>query len=758
MKRLVYLVALAALAGGAAGAVAAEPAASAAKRQEFLEQILHMLPASPAWNSWARASGVLPPDFDALPSVPFLPDPLRFANGKEVRKEDWPRRRQELLKLFEQYVIGSVPASPGNVRPAEIKAREEAGALINEVVLEFGPEHQARLHVELMIPKGRGPFPVFLTQDNHRGWAVVAVSRGYIGCVYAGADSRDDTGAWVSLWPDHDWTKLTRRAWAASRCIDYLHTLPVVDTNRIALTGHSRNGKLALIGAAIDRRVNAVISSSSGAGGACSYRLFSETQFGEGIELITRTFPDWLHPRLRYFAGRENKLPVDQPELIACIAPRPCLISTALNDSVESIWAIEQTFYSARRVYALLGKGQELNLRYRPGSHETRAEDIEAYLDWLDTVFGRGDFPVPDMAIYPTYEQWQKLSGEEIDPKTFPTNTLEGLMLGAGGATIKTTEQWQQKREEIRERVVWGLGNAPQYAEARLGKYGSEAGHVATMLGRGSVPRGLQKQSWNFGNYIAGDLYFPTNADKSGPRLPAVVWVHPISNPTGYVPGYRRGEPPHLALAREGFAVFAFDQIGNGSRLAEVKNFYLRYPNWSLLGKTVEDTLAAVEALEKLDFVDPKRIFVLGYGTGAMTALHAAALDDRIAGVVSVAGFTPMRLDTLDKGTGGVARWSRWLPWQPRLGAFVAYEAHIPYDYHELLALIAPRRALVFAPKVDYQATMSDVKRCIEEAGKVYDFYGVKTNLQFQELDDYNRFSPETQKVVFEQLKRVAGL
>ncbi len=101
----------------------------------------------------------------------------------------------------------------------------------------------------------------------------------------------------------------------------------------------------------------------------------------------------------------------------------------------------------------------------------------------------------------------------------------------------------------------------------------------------------------NFGNYIAGDLYFPTNADKTGAKLPAVVWLHPISNPGGYIGDYRRGEPAHTALARMGFAVFAFDQIGNGSRLTEVKQFYLRYPNWSLLGKNVEDALAAVEAL-----------------------------------------------------------------------------------------------------------------------------------------------------------------
>ena len=125
------------------------------------------------------------------------------------------------------------------------------------MTLEFGPRHAGRLNVELIIPKGEGPFPVFMTQDTHRRWALVAVSRGYLGCVYAGADSRDDTEAWRTIWPEHDWTKLTRRAWAASRCIDYLHTLPFVKTNQIALTGHSRNGKTSLI--ASQRRVSSFL-------------------------------------------------------------------------------------------------------------------------------------------------------------------------------------------------------------------------------------------------------------------------------------------------------------------------------------------------------------------------------------------------------------------------------------------------------------------------------------------------------------------
>jgi dienelactone hydrolase len=732
---------------------------SPGRRQALLEETLRVLPRSQPWEHWLKATRTLPPDIDALPALPHLPDPLRFANGDTVTKEDWPRRKQELLSLFQHYVIGTLPPTPTNVFPMDIRSREEAGALIDGVLLSFGPRSAATLRMELIYPRGgRPPFPVFLTQDNHRSWALVAVSRGYIGCIYAGADSRDDTSGWTNVWPQADWTKLTRRAWAASRCVDYLHRLPIVDTNKIALAGHSRNGKTSLIAAAIDQRINAVISSSSGAGGACSWRLFSEAQFGEGIELITRTFPDWIHPRLRFFAGREHKLPIDQNQLIACLAPRPCLISSAVNDNVESLWAIEHTFYSARRAYALLEKTNQLYLRYRAGGHETRAEDIETYLDWLDSVFRRAPFAFPDCAVFPTYETWQAISQARIDPMSFPAGGLEDLLVGTNGLHLTTIRDWVQKRDSVRARILWGLGEAPPFAEGGLRDYGAEKPYRATLLGRGSVLPGLAKKSVNFGNYIAGDLYYPTNADTSGKKVPAVVWIHPISVSNGYVPGYRRGEAPHLAMARLGLAVMAFDQIGNGSRVDEIRNFYPRYPYWSLLGKQVEDTLAAVEVLRQTPWVDAQRIFLLGYGTGGMVALHAAALDERIVGVISVAGFTPMRLDTADKGTGGLARYSHWLPLQPRLGAFIGHENRIPYDYHELLALIAPRSAVVFAPRLDTQATLADVKKCVSEAGKVYDLLGARFNLKFHELDDYSRFSPETQQVVFEQLRALAGL
>src|SRR6185295_9988954 len=81
------------------------PAAPAATpdQKAALKEVLRVLPKSEPWEKWLAATGTMPPNFDALPNAPFLPDPLRFENGREVKREDWPRRRAELLALFQHY-------------------------------------------------------------------------------------------------------------------------------------------------------------------------------------------------------------------------------------------------------------------------------------------------------------------------------------------------------------------------------------------------------------------------------------------------------------------------------------------------------------------------------------------------------------------------------------------------------------------------------------------------------------------------------
>lgn len=743
------------------------------QQSETLRWMLDVFPSSPEWEAWLEESGEVPPDFESLPSVPGLPDALTFQSGHPVETPyAWQSRREEIMRLFHHYVIGSAPESPGNVRAVVLDSRRAPNAVIHELRLEFGPNHAARLHAEMIIPEGNGPFPVFITQDNHRRWAHIAVRRGYIAMVYAGADSRDDTGAFMEVWPEYDWTKLTRRAWAASRCVDYLMTLPNVNKDQIVLTGHSRNGKLSMIGAALDERITAVISSSSGAGGATPYRFFSEAEFGEGIELLTRRFPDWMHPRLRFFSGREDRLPIDHHLLAAVAAPRAFLYTAALNDNVESVWAIEQAYRAALPVYELLGAPDALQILYRSGSHETRAKDIEEYLDWTDHVFGRAAYRSKHRLMYPSYEDWRRYSWETVNPERFPKRGIDDLLVAEDGGVIASAGAWNRKRGEIMQRIAWGLGENPADAGASVGAYGSERAHYSTMLGRSSVGGGVNKEQVNFGDYVAGDLYYPDLPEPpqpepvedgeeaqavEAPKLPAIIWLHPISNSNGYVAGYRVGQHAHIAMAQAGFAVFCFDQLGHGTRLEEATLFYQRYPRWSLLGKSVADTLRAVDACRSFDFIDPNRIYVVGYGMGAKVALHAAAMDSRIAGAVSVAGFTPMRLDGEEKGTGGLARWSKWFPLQPRLAAFIGQEERVPYDYHEVLAGIAPRPALVVQPTVDYHHDNADVKRVVEEARAVYRLLDAEDRLKYLCVDDYNRFSPNMQQATLSALKELIG-
>jgi len=191
--------------------------------------------------------------------------------------------------------------------------------------------------------------------------------------------------------------------------------------------------------------------------------------------------------------------------------------------------------------------------------------------------------------------------------------------------------------------------------------------------------------------------------------------------------------------------VLAYDQSGFGSRLTETGPFYQRFPQWSHMGRLVEDAHSAVTALSTNELVDPNRIYLFGYSLGGNVAVYEAALDTRVKGVVSIAGFTPMRTDVAARGDGGVARYSTERDLIPKLGFFIGHEAQIPYDYQDLLAMIAPRPVLVVEPQLDRDATPADVEAAVNQARQVYALYGAQDNLAIQQPWDYNRLPNNTQ-------------
>ncbi|HSU31976.1 MAG TPA: CocE/NonD family hydrolase, partial [Bryobacteraceae bacterium] len=537
------------------------------------------------WEDWQKRTGELPPKFSQMASQPFLPDLLDGVKGKA----DWARRRQELRAEIEHWMTGRMPPAPDNLRAVVTNEVREGNLKIRDVRLEFGPDHHGTLRLQLLIPAGSGPRPVFLTNHpRNRPWAATAVARGYIGVIYFATDplygSPDDSDKYIELYPEYDFACLSRWAWAGSRAVDYLYTLPEVDRARIAISGHSRNGKQALIAAAFDERITAVVPSSGNTGECNPWRYTSDPYVTESIEQITTNFPHWFHPRIRFFSGREDKLPFDENAMVALVAPRAVLMTCSYTEEQGSDFGFEHNYRAVRNVYEFLGVPDHLALHLRRGPHPTTAGDIEVYLDFLDQEFGRTSAPVmkPTFVFGYTFEDWKKRSGETSASR--PTG----------------------------DKLQWALGSEPVQVpfpkEARSGLV--SAGWIDILDRRPIESKVMKPVKVAFGVDLKADLYLPI--DMQG-KAPLVVWLHPFAYNTGYS---RDAKQPFEELVRRGYAVLAFDQIGFGTRVEHAKEFYSRYPKWSLLGKMVADTRAAISAASGRDEIDSSKIYLLGYSLG----------------------------------------------------------------------------------------------------------------------------------------------
>jgi pimeloyl-ACP methyl ester carboxylesterase len=711
-------------------------------------------PVDSTWISWLERTGELPPDFENLPSLPFLPDPLVLDEGGEnipvKTMGEWMQKRQWIKEQAQHWITGTMPPAPENLKSTLLNERQVGNLTEQEVLLEFGPDHKAKLHITLLIPPGEGTFPVFMCpwKENRYDWVQAAVRRGYIGVRFAATDPKygypDDSEEYAEIWwPEYDFTTIGRWAWAVSRTIDYLYLRPEVNREQIALTGLSRNGKMSLWAAAYDERIKAVIPISGGTGGENPFRYTSDKYNNETVEAITRNFPHWLHPRLKFFVGREHKLPVDQNSLMALIAPRGLMLSTSIMESQGGPWGIEQAYHSAKKAYDFLGATDNIAIDLRHGLHSPSGRDMERYLDFFDYVFERGGIK-PENKLYYNYSfsRWLGLSGETIDAVAYQPNGINDLLKAEEGRTIRKVKHWEEKKKDIQERVEWALGEEPVSLRPGL-----QPDYMRDVVGLPRVNENIGSKVISFGR-----LYYPVNSkgEIEGKNLPVIVFLHGYD----YAKGFQKSGDIINRFTEEGFAVYVFDQIGFGMRIGEGRLFYERFPNWSKLGRMVADVRWAIDELSEVDYLDNNRILVAGYSLGGMVGLYTAALDDRIAGVATISGFTPMRLNTNGKTAEGIYAYSHLHGLLPRLGFFAGHEERIPYDFHEILALVAPRPLLVVSPIWDQYNSFEDVKQVVREAGKIYSLYDADEKVIFSSKEDYSRFSSDMKEQVVSWAKR----
>jgi len=190
----------------------------------------------------------------------------------------------------------------------------------------------------------------------------------------------------------------TLMAWAASysALARLLATDPRLDGDRVAIFGHSRHAKSALVAGAWDREIDAVIAHQSGYGGAA----LSRSTAGEGVARITRGYPHWFDPAFATYGRRLDTLPVDQHQLLGLIAPTPVFLGNARRDVWSDPNATYRAAMAADRIYEFhdgpglaqdgmraFAPGAGIAYWLRPGGHGTDQRDIDAVLAFLRAHF-----------------------------------------------------------------------------------------------------------------------------------------------------------------------------------------------------------------------------------------------------------------------------------------------------------------------------------------------------------------------------------
>ncbi len=138
----------------------------------------------------------------------------------------------------------------------------------------------------------------------------------------------------------------------------------------------------------------------------------------------------------------------------------------------------------------------------------------------------------------------------------------------------------------------------------------------------------IPHQSW----HIAADLHFPPDFDEKK-KYPAIISAHPIGSCKEQTSGSVYG----TALAEAGFVVIAFDASFQGASGGEPR--YIEDPTLR-----VEDFRVVADYLVTLDYVDDRRIGVLGICGGGGYSINAAMTERRIRAVGTITGVNYGRL------------------------------------------------------------------------------------------------------------------
>ena len=153
---------------------------------------------------------------------------------------------------------------------------------------------------------------------------------------------------------------------------------------------------------------------------------------------------------------------------------------------------------------------------------------------------------------------------------------------------------------------------------------------------------GLKKQLIKYtrkdGVELSGTLYLPPGY-KEGERLPCVVWAYPIEYSDPKIAGQIRGSPHRFTFFRGTSHLFFLTQgyvLLDGAQMPVVGD--PKTMNDTFVDQIVSSLKAAIDKLDSMGVIDPKRVGIGGHSYGAFMTANLLAHCDLLAAGIARSG------------------------------------------------------------------------------------------------------------------------
>lgn len=315
---------------------------------------------------------------------------------------EWSRKRTQILEGMEE-AMGKLPSFEG-LPPFDVQVKDsvkedlytrysiwitvaENERLPANLYMPAGARHGTKLPAMLAL-HGTGDPGKELVDRNHpdtkRPVATDLADRGYV-VIAPDYPSMGDLKDY-NFETDRYASGTMKAIFNHMRCVDFLHSLPEVDPERIGVIGHSLGGHNAMFVGAFDTRLKAIIAS-------CGWTLMDYYDIGEeGSKRYGGRLGPWAQDRYMPLLREKYELdghrfPFDFDAVIAALAPRFFFSNSPVNDSNFDVEGVKEGINAAAAVYRLHDADSNLQVRYPEAGHDFPAEvRLEAYR-YLDRLF-----------------------------------------------------------------------------------------------------------------------------------------------------------------------------------------------------------------------------------------------------------------------------------------------------------------------------------------------------------------------------------